>query len=177
MDKRFEYYKEQYYFELNRKNELTNSLVIPIGFITAVFTGYAYFFLQELKCGNTCLLIFYYGFLFVSLYFTIKALFNLFQSIRDLKYGYTPDINELYNFENLYMKYNKGQNKPIDENLDEKFFENLKGSLVRTTHKNSENNNYRSEKILHTNINIIYAVFFLFISTVFFILNSYFYIN
>lgn len=171
MDKRFDFFKEQYYFELTRRNEITNSLAIPIGFLTALFTGYAYFFLN-LNYVDTCILgLIFYVLTFISIFFAIKAVYQIYISLRGLKYGYVPEPNNLYKYEQDYTQYVKAH-KISSDIIDEKFFENLKKSLVTTTSKNRENNNFRANRILKANVNTIYAIFFLFLAAIPFIISK-----
>jgi hypothetical protein len=172
MDKRFEFYKEQYYFELNRKNELGNALAIPIGFLSAIFTAYSYLFLHLKFWEQKCLRISFILLISISILFTIKALYSLYHSIRGLTYGYAPDPKALYDFELQYIKYNQDI-QGDKENIDHKFFERLKASLVATATNNRMSNNFRSEKILNSNENNMYAIIFLFLSAIPFIINTY----
>ncbi|MEI8225891.1 MAG: hypothetical protein WCG82_08180 [Bacteroidota bacterium] len=170
MDKRFEFFKEQYYFELNRKNELTNSLAIPIGFLTVLFTGYSYLFFN-LKFLNMCYLAIIFTILiFISIVFAIRAIYHLYFTLKGLNYGYVPEPINLFKYEQDYIKYADNHGITADK-IDEIFFENLKKSLVTTTNKNRENNNFRANRILKANINTIYAIFFLFLSAIPFIIN------
>lgn len=176
MDQRFDFYKVQYYFELARRNDITNSLAIPIGFITALFTGYAYFFLNLNYVDNLILGIFFLALTLTSTIFAVKAVYHLYTSLSGLEYGYVPEPINLYNYEQNYIKYAKAHGLSNDV-IDEKFFDNLKKSIVTTTTKNRANNNFRSNRILKANVNTIYAIFFLFLAAIPFIISKNIYDN
>jgi len=171
MDNRYDFYKEQYYFELNRKNDLTNSLAIPVGFLTALLTGYAYFLLNLQFLDKWYFITTFVVLIIVSIYYGGKAVFHLFHAFRGLDYGYVPEPKKIYLYEQDYSNYVITHGLSYDK-IDESFFNNLKKSLVVTTNKNRENNNFRSKRILKANIYSIYAILFLFLSTIPFIINK-----
>lgn len=157
MDKRFEYYKEQYYFELNRKGQLTTSMSIPIAFMTAIFTAFAYFGLN-INCllGNWTFWIFCL-ILTVAIFFIIKASINLYKAFTGLDYGYTPSPDKLFKYEQKHKN---------DTNLDDKFAYGIKKSYVNTTTKNRINNNFRANHLYKTNVNTIKAIVFIVLAAI-----------
>ncbi|MBC6400246.1 MAG: hypothetical protein GDA37_04385 [Ekhidna sp.] len=87
MDDRYNFYKDQYFFELQRKQNLAFNLSIPIGFLTIIFSSYAYFGL------NIHILVFNWSLIPIvilsgfSLYFTIRSTYLLRKAFTGLKYG------------------------------------------------------------------------------------------
>ncbi len=157
MDKRFEYYKEQYYFELNRKSQLTTSMSIPIAFMTAIFSACAYFGLN-INCllGNWTFWIFSL-IISVAMFFIIKASSHLYKAFTGLDYGYTPSPNKLFKYEEEHKN---------DPNLDDKFAYGIKKSYVNTTTKNRLNNNFRANHLYKTNVNTIKAIVFIILAAI-----------
>lgn len=157
MDKRLDFYKEQYYFELSRKSQLSNSMSIPIGFLSAVFTALAYFGLNINCIANHWTLWVFIPFIGIAIFFTIRASYNLYKTFIGLKYGYNPSPIKLYEFEKKHIN---------DPDIDEKFFNGIKKSYVNTTTANRKNNNIRADRLYKTNANTIIAILFIIISAV-----------
>ena len=173
MNKRFEFFKEQYYFELTRKGQLGSYLAIPIGFLTAIFTAFAFFAvnLKELKVGY---LFYCFTLLFLSsIVFTSIAAYHLIKSFKGLTYGYTPEPLKLLDFEKKYTKYLMDINEYSEEKIDDKFFAELKKSIVSTTNKNRDNNNFRANEILKANHNTLYAIIILILASIPFFICKY----
>ncbi|MDX9848621.1 MAG: hypothetical protein RBT74_16690 [Tenuifilaceae bacterium] len=157
MDKRYEYYKEQYFFELNRKEQLSSRLSIPIGFMTAILSAYAYFGVSLFSIyGHWSLWVFCF-FILGSLIFSSRAGYYLFKSFVGLKYGYNPPSKNLYEYE-LKCKDNP--------KLDDIFFRGIKESYVNTTTKNRNNNNQRAESLYRTSLNTIYSIIFIILAAI-----------
>jgi hypothetical protein len=173
MDKRFDFFKEQYYFELTRKGQLGSYLAIPIGFLTAIFTAFAFFVLnlKELKVGYLfyCFILLF----LVSIVFASMAANHLIRSFKGLKYGYIPEPLKLFDFEKKYAKYLMDINDYSEEKIDDKFFSELKKSIVSTTDKNRANNNFRANEILKANHNTLYAIIILILASIPFFICKY----
>lgn len=157
MDNRFEYYKEQYYFELTRKGQLAGAMSIPIGFMTVIFTACAYFGLNiSYLLGHWTIWIFL-SLILVAIFFIIRASYHLFKAFVGLKYGYNPSPDKLYDYEKKHKK---------DPQLNEKFFEGIKISYINTTTKNRINNNARANHLYKINVNTIIAIIFIILSAI-----------
>ena len=157
MDKRYKYYKEQYYFELTRKGQLASNMSIPIGFMTAIFTACAYFGLNIGSIIGHWTIWIFLALISVAIFFIIKASYHLYKAFVGLKYGYNPSPDKLYDYEKKHKK---------DPQLDEKFFEGIKKSYVNTTTKNRINNNVRANHLYKTNVNTIIAIIFIILSAI-----------
>ena len=157
MDRRFEHYKEQYYFELTRKGQLAGSMSIPIGFMTAIFTACAYFGLNLNLIMQHWTFWAFLALFSVALIFIIRAAYHLFKAFVGLKYGYNPSPDKLYEYE---LKY---KNHP---DLDDKFFLGIKKSFINTTTKNRINNNARANRLYKTNVNTIVAIILIIIAAI-----------
>ena len=157
MDKRFEHYKEQYYFELTRKGQLASSMSIPIGFMTVIFTACAYFGLNLSSIMNHWTFWIFLVFISIALFFIVRASYHLFKAFFGLKYGYNPSPHKLYEYEQKHKN---------DPQLDEKFFAGVKKSYVNTTTKNRINNNARANRLYKTNLNTIIAIIFIILAAI-----------
>ena len=157
MDKKLEYYKEQYYFELNRKGQLSNSMSIPIGFMSVIFTACAYFGLNLYNLFNHWTLWVFLALFSIALFYIFRASKHLFKAFIGLKYGYNPPPKKLYEFEQKHKN---------DSKLDDKFFEGIKKSYINTTTINRINNNSRANHLYKTNLNTIIAIIFIIISAI-----------
>jgi hypothetical protein len=163
MDKKFDYYKEQYFFELERKNQLTSNLSIPIGFLTAIFTASAYFALNIQELINHWSFWIFIGLFLIAIYFIFRASRFLFKAFKGLAYSYNPSTKEIYNYE---LKH-KG-----DNDLDDKFFNGIKQSYINSASINRLNNNTRSIYLFKTNENTILAIIFIIISAISFFIGK-----
>jgi len=161
MDERYNFYKDQYFFELERKQNLSANLSIPIGFLTVIFSSYAYFGLNAHTLIVNWTLLPLSALLAFSIFFSTKASYLLYKTFRGLKYGYVPNIKKIRDYEIQLNKHisNKGNNKEAE--LNEKFFNNIKNSLVNTTSVNRNNNNSRSNFLYKINIFTFYSILFI----------------
>jgi hypothetical protein len=164
MDKITDYYKEQYFFELTRKDQIYGRLPIPIGFLTIIFSGYVYFIVNINALIEHYSLWCFLIIILVSLYFAIKASYSLYKTLSGFEHAYTPSPEKLKKYE-----------KEFDGNgdLEALFFEGIKGSYIKATTINRKGNNLRTNYLHKTNINTIFAMLFLILSAIpFFIGNN-----
>lgn len=149
---RFEFYKEQYYKELDRKNEITNSLNMPIGILT-VFVATLFYLLASFKYSNSNILfyifiiftLFVVVFLIVSVYHLIKALSNLHNGYL---YAYLNDTDDLEEYRvNLMQYYSSIGSEDISE---KEFEEYIEKELIKSTGINQKNNKLKTfHRFLH----------------------------
>lgn len=146
MDEKLEFYKEQYYYELNRKSSISNAMSIPMGFLTALFSGYAYLCLNLHYFTNFVSIVVFGLFMTISCIFAMLSIIYLFTSLKGLSYGYVPQTKDLFKYEQQCKEYCL-KNKIDPSFIDKKFFDGLKVSIVNTTTNNRNNNNFRADKM------------------------------
>lgn len=140
---KFDFYKEQYYKELDRKNDISNSLTIPIGFISALVAGLFYSmttFDYEIKLALTVSFIVLLSiaviFLSISIFHLIKAFSNFHNGYN---YQYLIDTDDLKNYyEGLKNYY--AQQSTIPDNSDGDFEDYVLTEYIKNTGVNQKNN-------------------------------------
>ena len=121
MDK-FEFYKELYHKENDRKVEITNSYMIPVVIISALASGFYFLLTSYTYSVSTisdwifiCLLSFTAVSILISCYSMIRA----FNTFRSFDYKGIPYVDELENWYNELLKYYKNDKWKTDEAFKE----------------------------------------------------------
>jgi hypothetical protein len=137
----FDFFKRQYYFEINRKQELLSSMAIPILILSAV-GGMVGYYLNNFIYKQQILNIFFLFFILVTVFFFILASIFLTRSYLGYSYKYIPFSNELLKYFNDLQTYykNKGTNKSMED-----FENNMIEIFAHNTKKNTWNNDSKSE--------------------------------
>lgn len=148
MDK-FDFYKEQYYQEIDRKNDISNSLSTPIGIISALVAGlfyslttYDFSLGMALTIPFILLFVLSVVFLSVSVYHLIKA-FSDFHNGFD--YAYLVDTDDLDKYYKELKVFYKQESTSSDAS-DNDFHEYVLSELIKSTGINQKNN---KSKIFH----------------------------
>jgi len=122
MENKFEYYKENYYRELNIKSEINNSLSLPIGIISGIIAGMFYLFsnfdFRYAGLLNAIFILFLsldFIFLIISIYYLIKAYSDF---PKGYEYALLPDTNEIDLYETQLKTY-YSDNKILDKSKDD----------------------------------------------------------
>lgn len=141
MDK-LEFFKELYYKETDRKNNIISSFSTPIGIISALVAGIFYSLTTFDFSFYLMLSLFFVGLvlwsvtmLFIAIYHLIKALSN-FQN--GFTYAYLSNADNLYNYYTQLKNYNL-QHKIYDSS-NEEFDEYILNELIQATALNQKNN-------------------------------------
>jgi len=143
MKDRFEFIKDYYFRELNRRNEINGSLSVPIGLITALTGGVSYLltnFDYHVKLWLTIFFVIATG---AGLLFLICSVYNLIIAYSNFPHPYDyfliADLDEL-------EKYRVGLNEyyestPALENKSEKEWEDyIISEMVKNTGLNQRSN-------------------------------------
>lgn len=152
-DKLFNFYKEQYFFEIQRRQHHYNSLSIPIAFMTAIFTVYAYYFNKFLvfNCYATIKIVFLI-ITSISILSLSKACFHFYKAFTGREYGYVPNPTLINSFEKELKKTNT---QIYAETL---CMEHIKTSFIKTAGHNKEQNHIRSTQLHHCNQYVIFSL-------------------
>ena len=146
---RFEFYKESYYLELERKRSLDKSLSLPLGIVilTGTILTNIIFNINSSEHGiSTIILI---VFIVLTILIGIKIISELLKSYMIFKNGYNyhylPNTKESENYYKELIKY-KSKVKNKKYNVEEEF-ENY---LIKKLNQCNENNVLKNEnKIYH----------------------------
>ncbi|MCB0482717.1 MAG: hypothetical protein KDC83_14910 [Flavobacteriales bacterium] len=164
MDQKFEFYKEVYFFEHQRKTSIQNAHSIPIGIIT-VLIGAISFFVNDLinkPIDFGWLLGLFYLLLFAAIWFIGKAFFLLFKTYTGNKYQYIPNLDSLHTYEQQIDAHYK--KNITDANI--KYFNNLKSALTEAATFNADENRARSSRLFDVNKALFRATIILGISAI-----------
>ncbi len=172
-DQKFNFYKEIYFSEIEQKQHLTRNTRIPLTFLTAVYTVYAFFisnFSSLLVSHFTFIIFLLFG--LTSLYFTIKSTYYLYKALAGgFEYFYLTSANEMLKHELLLAERMKSDGTYTPELLDKIFFAQLKGKITEATTKNQINNKGRSKLLVKSIKNTIFRLVLTFAATVPFFIN------
>lgn len=160
----FEFYKELNKLEEEKKNNINNSLSLPIGVITGL-VGVLFYFLTffDFKLSLVTSIIFLIIilasiiFLLLSIYHLIKSYSNFHEGY---DYVYLADAMEL----NLYHKELKNYyqvNPNLIDNSDAEFKQYILDELVRNTDSNQKNNKQKSKHRFNCEKHLISSFFLL----------------
>ena len=190
MENRFDFYKEFYFKELDRRDEINNSLSLPIGIITALFAGIFYLFTNfdyssetSLILINICSCKLTYQILLISLFvlsiltgtiFLCIAIYHLIKSYSDFPNGYQyevlPDTNQIDLYEKqLKDYYTKELGTDIISKEEVKSY--VLSEMIRNTGVNQVNNKRKWKFKYHCEYYLITSVCIIGISLLLFIVN------
>ena len=142
-----EFYKEQYYKEIERKNDISNSLATPIGIISALVAGLFYSLTSFNFTLNAILVVVFILTLIVILFLSI-SIFHLIKAFSDIQngfnYAYLIDTDDLDKYHKELKEYYKQTN--TTDISDEEFKDYVLSELIKSTGINQKNN---KSKIKH----------------------------
>ena len=105
-----DFYKEQYYKELERSHEISDSFGVPISIATVIVGAidYAFLSIHSTTCGNTEFILI--GSICLSTLFLGISVYHLIKCIANFKKGYNyytmPAADELWSYEKQLQTYN-----------------------------------------------------------------------
>jgi hypothetical protein len=147
MDK-FAFFKDQYYKEIDRKNDITSSFSTPIGIISALVAGIFYSLTTFDFSFHLILSLTFVGLVFASIIFLGLAIFHLIKALSDFhdgfNYAYLNNADELDNYHRQLKEYYKQSN--IADTSDTEFDDYVLSELIKSTAINQKNND---KKIYH----------------------------
>ncbi|OGS18805.1 MAG: hypothetical protein A3J83_05740 [Elusimicrobia bacterium RIFOXYA2_FULL_40_6] len=170
-----DYYKELYYYEIDRKNSLESSFFYRVTIITLLFSTIVFILNNLPICeqSNIYLVIFFWTALcicgiasLISLFFLIKSQYN---------YGYIqiPTSEEIENYRKKIVDYNNNPNTKCKIDFQKDLEDLLSQEYSKSTHVNATNNDKKSKYMHKMSTGLIFAIIFLLISAIpFFILKS-----
>ena len=164
----FEFCKEHYFFEINRKHQLTNALALPIGLLT-VIGGILAYYLKHLVYSGGIVPVLYSALVVVALYFVGKTVYYLICSYHDYTYSYIATPDELLDYHKNLIQHHANNISQADDDLHDYVLEQYskKASI------NTWNNDSKSEYLHEANTNLIYSlILILLISAPYFYLNN-----
>lgn len=92
MNNRFDFYKDLYFKELEKVNEINNSLTTPIGLVTAAIAGCSYLLTSFDYEYSNCNTVFFIAFIGICIVFLIISIYHVIKAYSDFPFGYNYNI-------------------------------------------------------------------------------------
>lgn len=148
MKNKFEFYKENYFKELDKRNEINNSLSLPIGLITAIVAGIFYLLTNFDYKYSLSLTLIFSSTILISLCFLTISVYHLIKAYSDFPkayyYSILPDTNEIDNYYQELKKFYSSNTGVTD--ISEQEVENyILNEMIKNTGKNQKNNKRKSK--------------------------------
>lgn len=166
---RFDFYKELYFREHDRRNEINDSLSQPIGIATGVVAALFYFLTTfDYKINITLAIIFLllalltFTFISISIFHLIKSYVNLHIGF---DYTYLADTSDLEKFYSALKKYYKSVPGTPDR-TDEEFEQYIRDEMIKNTDANQKTNKKKSFHRHMSQRNLVFAFPFLIASLI-----------
>ena len=142
-DELFQFYKESYYHEIGRKDEIRKQLGLAIA-VLALLGNSAYYYLSKFQFFpfSYAHLWFYVPFIF-GIFFALIAFFYLFRYMFEgREYAYIPTTEEI---RDVIDKFEKANQTESDENVVRNFYiQNLSKQYSKAATRNQLNNEKRT---------------------------------
>jgi len=165
-----EFYKEHYFFEADRRHQLTSSLSVPIGVLTLLI-GAALVMVQGMHRPFSLLEKIQIFFLLMSAVLILVTIYYLIRSYFNYSYGYIATAEELKKYYDdlkvCYIKSNIGIN-----NVDAEVEEYINREYAKYAHRNALNNNQKSYYLHKANGCLVGTLIVVIMSGIPYLINS-----
>lgn len=155
-----DFYKEFYFFEINRKHELNNAINIPVLILTLIFSINFYLFSQDLKTEIVCfckmLTLISIISVSYSIYFLISSFTNFFKNHFYLEVANMLEI----------LKFDEANNGSRNE-----FQKYLKEEFAKCSSHNFEINKRRTEDLANSKKGIFISLITTFIFSIIYLVS------
>lgn len=135
--------KEHYFFEADRRHQLTGSLSIPIGVLT-VLIGTVLVMVQGMRMPFNMMDKVQISILSLSAVFMLASIYFLIRSYFNYSYGYIATPEELKHYYDKLIAYYKAINAGVGSNAAEELEEYITCEYAKYAHRNALNNNQKS---------------------------------
>lgn len=170
MDK-FEFYQKQYFFELERRQELNSSLSISIG-VVSLLIGAIFYLISNFIYHYFILSYFFIVFIVCSIVSILFVIFFLISAYWNYTYRYISDTEIIREYENKLINYYESIKKEDITNLVNKEINDM---LIRkysaSATYNAKNNAKKSVNIHRSNTAIVILVICMFFACLLFFVN------
>ena len=171
----FEYkeYKELYLFELQRKNDLTNSLAIPIG-IVSIIAGALFYIISQISYPFSSIEMLEVILFVISTFLLSTSIYLLIKSYFNYAYGYIPTAQQIEQWRSQLVRYYEDQNTDDAEtHADKDVTVFLTSKFAEHAHHNTLNNDSKSTYLHNANLFIISSIIVMFFTGGIFIIHSF----
>lgn len=155
----YQFNKEHYFFEVNRRHQLTSALAIPIGVLTFL-GGVLLVLAKDLESPFSMLATIQFILIVVSAILMSVTIYFLIRSYFNYSYGYIATPKELKeHFEALVIYYsNIGESK---QSAEKELEEYINSEYAAHTHRNTQNNDTKSSYLHKANGFLIASLVFI----------------
>lgn len=140
----FEFYKESYHFELERKDRLLQQVGLAIAILTITGNLIAYFLRDFIWMPFRELDLLFYSFFSIGGVFTAVSLYYVVRSLaHGYWYGNIPTPKEIHDTLEEFEAYNEKVSQEHQVNIENEFRDNLMRQYCDYTDRNEKNNTAR----------------------------------
>ncbi len=149
----FEFYKELYFFELDRRDRLNSAVALPVAVLTLI-VGAIVYYLDNFPASDTLAGIIFLVLLGAVMASTSLAIFHLIRGRYNYEYYHLPRTSDIDEYRFDLKKCYEEAGEGISGEFEEAFLDFLIGEFVLAGHVNAGNNKTKSGE-LHKSINFI----------------------
>ena len=161
--------REQYAFELSRKQQLESSLTFPVAVLTAL-GGVAFSYGKSFAYArNLNTVLFSAGLLGAVLSFT-TVFYYLVKATHRFMYEVIPSALELLSYSNQVKEYYQIAGTPFEADIQ--FESRLKGAYADASSKNRQNNISKAAYLYRANMGLVAGAIFLALCAVPYLVNE-----
>lgn len=154
--------KERYLWEHERKNEINNSISIPMGVMSVLVGCLAYFFNNKPQNSSTVFFILYCILIVLSILSLVFCLFCFYRHQTGYVYFYISSPDKLYEYEKEYIKNFDDNQVAVDYSvINDKVCSFLYEQYVNAATKNKENNERKIKYYRYLIISVMVCIGFL----------------
>ncbi len=159
-----EIYKEHYFFEINRKHQITGQLGIPIGVLT-ILGGAIAFFVKSVQYNFDIKCLILAGTILISIFFLVRTIYCLIRSYYGYLYRYVPTPQEIEEYRKELSAYYESEATP-EGDVNKEIEDYLLERYAICTHANTINNDSKSAYLHKANKYLIFTLIFVIISSI-----------
>lgn len=159
-----EIYKEHYFFEINRKHQLTSQLGIPIGVLT-ILGGAIAFFVKSVQYAYDMKFLLLGAAVLISIFFLGRTIYYLIRSYYGFTYRYIPTPQEIEGYKQELSVYYETE-RALECDADKEVKEFLSERYAICTHENTINNDSKSAYLHKANTSLIFTLIFVMLCSV-----------
>lgn len=156
--------KEQYYFELNRRQQIEGAVTLPIAVLTGL-TGVAFSFVKLFAYSSGYLTYIFLVCVLAAFLALIAAFYYIVRVMHRYKYLVLPSCNDLLAYSTNNKAYYRALNRSESE-AEKEFEDELERSYAEAASVNMENNISRAAFLYRANIGLVLGVIFMALSAV-----------
>jgi hypothetical protein len=166
---KLEFLKERYDFELQRREQLTSALTLPVGVLSGL-GGLMIAMVRSFTAKRLWLAVpFYVGFALDVVAFFV-CLFYVARAYHGQKYKYLPLLKELQDWEDDYIglnSYDAAMGK-----MEQAFEKHLGERIIDAADRNTENNEWRSYRLHRARLSLFMVLIFTTVAGVLYVLSQ-----